>query len=163
MVDREITFSCITQLIKHTGRWSWCLHICFQCQAIQSWPLYLPRSVDYTTMWRHFQNGRPRNRWNHIFLLKLLKHIATRSRCLHMCFQRLTIQWWHYMHLGLLIHCKLNMPEIKNGWEQSETLYYLIAHPVISRINLPWLNAQKYVIICDKVWFITLLTKNINH
>ncbi len=34
MAAREITFSCITQFLKHTERWSWCLHIFFQCQAI---------------------------------------------------------------------------------------------------------------------------------
>ncbi len=29
------------------------------------------------------------------------------------------------MHLGPLIHCKLNMAEIKNGWKQSERYMYI--------------------------------------
>ncbi len=29
------------------------------------------------------------------------------------------------MHLGLLIHCKLNMAEIKNGWKESERYMYI--------------------------------------
>ncbi len=65
--------------------------------------------------------------WNHIFLHnttpKAHRDTISVSTCMFSMSKQFNCDI--YTHLGLLIYCKFNMAEIKNGWKELERYMYI--------------------------------------